>query len=302
LSSSSHNVPFPAADDININISINIAPLTDKTADDINALIENHVPPPSNLEQLNASARYAPFRPVLNETHRRIFFDLAQKLSEVCTTHGVVCMMYGGTLLGSYRHHDLIPWDDDLDILITHRKRGLISRELKKISGGYHVEYAGPRIKFYSSAGSQNSKYPWRWPYVDISFYTENDTHIVDTAKDMRKYSYPKSIIFPVHKRPLADLELDAPRDTFAALKLTYASKHCQSYHYSHRTERANTNKKHVVGCRELGEVYGFVHRSALRNDTAILETLMRGGKVVHVKRVEEPPTAITKPYMLELL
>jgi hypothetical protein len=246
--------------------------------------------------------KFKPFWPILTQSEKAVLLDLADKMSQTCSSLKIPCMMYGGSLLGSYRHHDIIPWDDDIDMFVDIKHRGLISRELEMISDDYQVENAGARLKFFSVHGQKHSKYPWNWPYIDISFYRENDTHILDTSKDMRKYIYPKTVIFPVHKRPLGNVLLDAPFDSYAALKLTYNSKHCQTYFYSHKYEKKVSNSSHVLNCREMKSFYGFVHRVAESDGGGVQETLIKGNTRLHAKFVPEPPYAISKPYILDLL
>lgn len=244
----------------------------------------------------------AAFGVALTGSERRLLIDLTEKVAAVCEKLKIVCMMYGGTLLGSYRHHDLIPWDDDVDMFINHRYRDLVKWELKMISDDYKVEYAGPRMKFFSRIGQQYSKFPWKWPYIDISFYSQNATHIADAAKDMQRFVYPRHVMFPVHKRPLGRLMLDAPRDTYAALRLTYRNANCQKHHYNHKFERIEPKARRVISCDTLQNVYGFVHRRASLNGSGVLETLLKDGRVLHSKWLPEPAYAITKPYSLELM
>lgn len=45
--------------------------------------------------------------------------DLLAELLRVCKKHEIPIQVFGGTLLGTIRHHGFIPWDDDLDVALT---------------------------------------------------------------------------------------------------------------------------------------------------------------------------------------
>ncbi len=47
-----------------------------------------------------------------------------------CTDHGIRYSMYAGTALGAIRHNGFIPWDDDVDVVMT---RGEYNRFIEKI-------------------------------------------------------------------------------------------------------------------------------------------------------------------------
>lgn len=45
--------------------------------------------------------------------------DLLRKFDEFCRAHDVHYFIAFGTLLGAVRHQDIIPWDDDIDVVMT---------------------------------------------------------------------------------------------------------------------------------------------------------------------------------------
>ena len=54
----------------------------------------------------------------LEEIHEELLCQL-RDITAVCRRHGIEYNMMCGSLLGAVRHHGFIPWDDDVDLLMT---------------------------------------------------------------------------------------------------------------------------------------------------------------------------------------
>ena len=244
------------------------------------------------------------FAPKLSPAEKRIAYKLLDILHNTMLSSNITYWIYSGTLLGSFRHHDLIPWDDDLDIFTDIDTKEKLIIELTKLSPEFTVYVAGNRVKFYVTSAVKTSQFAWTFPYIDISFYKDNGTNIYDYSdnQDMGDFMYvfEKQTIFPLHLRPLGDLMVNAPRDSLANLKATYPNlNECRTPHYQHRNESL-LNKVEQKPCEELKSTVPFVHRKA--DEQGVEETLKLGEEVIQTILVDEPHYAITDPYTLNLL
>lgn len=57
----------------------------------------------------------------LNELHL-VLLDLMKKFDSICKKYKIEYSIGFGTMLGAIRHQGFIPWDDDVDILITRKE------------------------------------------------------------------------------------------------------------------------------------------------------------------------------------
>jgi hypothetical protein len=291
--------------------------------------IELHQPNKTSFERNFIPYDYdtwqsSPIMPrLVTKCEHNLMMQLLKRFDQLAKKYSLEYMMIDGTLLGkccfvfnsflfnyllkikigSWRHHDLIPWDDDIDLLMSVRlkHRLNIAIELESPSSPYYIEFhrrwdapkAFEYYKFYFSISPRFSEYPWRYPFVDLIFYHENETHI--WQENMQHISsISKQSIFPLKLRPLGSLWLPAPkspRDYFISVNWTTYDHECFNGAWSHKYERAKeidygSALRSSINCRELRKFYPFVERSLTNKEERLVinDTIKQIIKMVNDK------------------
>jgi hypothetical protein len=175
----------------------------------------------------------------LAKEYRVVLLDLLQTFMKIAEELNLVWFGYGGTLIGSWRHHGFVPWDDDLDILVNNSQKPALLKKLSSMEPQYIGHDGNPIIKMYSNRSRVKIKDSGhRWPFIDILFFIENEAMIWDNMKYMDKYKFKKTDMFPIHKRPFEHLMINAPKNSVKIPLAQYSwinPSHCSTWNYNHR-------------------------------------------------------------------
>lgn len=213
------------------------------------------------LREYGKKNLYQKFKPQFSESERQQVITAMKVLTDTLDSANITYFLYGGSLIGSWRHHDIIPWDDDLDIIVNISSWEAI--EALRFSGYTLNIQTLNRYKFYSNDAKPIPGYFWSWPYIDICFFGDNGTHLYDMDPGFSKsFVYDKADVLPLVRRPFAGLKLYAPKNTEKVIKQNYNALECQTRSYDHRRQRSIPNSNiTVVDCTILYRLYPFVIR-----------------------------------------
>ncbi|XP_070213134.1 uncharacterized protein [Littorina saxatilis] len=224
-------------------------------------------PPMLHCEDIPFSSletNFRPFKPLLVGQNLCSLLETTDVFVDALRKANVSFFMYGGTLLGSWRHHGFVPWDDDVDFAVPIDKQQKVYQRLMDLKPRFILDVAQEkRWKLYRAGSASIPRVSWQYPFLDINFYHQNATHIWDhDLKNYHMYVYPRSWVFPLSARPFQGRWMPAPRETEKTLTLTYDLEKCDTGVYNHRLEANSDLARRTLPCDRLRGVLPFVKRA----------------------------------------
>ena len=236
------------------------------------------------------------FRRQLKRSERATLMKMFGVVTDALRASNVTFWMDGGTLLGSYRHHNLIPWDDDVDLVLRRSQMRRAFHAIKSLEPAYRMDVEKDAASsavlmwrvFASNGSVPVTRKRFRFPTVDLHFYTQNATHVWLVPRNLWWYSvWPRSTVFPLHLRPFDRYWVPAPCDTRSYLTSEYRDPHvigkCASPRVLHRKDLGQ--RRVSVACRTLPwlplvtrqrDGYGSVVESLIRGNIAVRQHTIR--------------------------
>ena len=230
------------------------------------------------------------FKNPLNRSERATLLTMLGSVADALTASNVTFWMDGGTLLGSYRYHNVIPWDDDVDLILSGSQKSRVYRAITALAPVYelYVDKNPAELSdliwrvFASNASAPVPRKRFRFPTIDLLFYAENATHVWLELHNIWSYAvWRRKTVFPLHLRPFGMYWLPAPCNTQTYLIKEYDTEVmdiCKSHRTSHQRD---------IGLRQISVPCQMLRRIPLvsreHNGTgSVTETLLRGEKVIH--------------------
>ncbi len=259
---------------------------------------------------------YSEMPRALNREEYSDYLDLIETFASLMETANVTYAMYFGTLIGSYRMHNMLPWDDDADFIVkfddmwkvidviqqysklgTHQGLSFYIMAQRHYDKSYqyrdfqdlNLKDLSPAnmfmsFKFFPTSGRVRGN--WKWPFLDVYAFTENATDVSIKYDANCMVDLKRDLFYPLVRRPFGRLWLPSPKDSNYSLRAIYKDfeEICDSQGKRHRGRRKRQQRRAVFKCVELRDYYPYVSRVTYPSFTE--EHLMFKDDIIHSVRI----------------
>ena len=160
------------------------------------------------------------FRPPLSPHDRDVLRDLVRQVDGALRELGLDYVLYGGALLGHCIYQDLLPWDDDADLLVlTEVHPEVLAERLGNALPSLQVVPHFPKLL---KVFHQHAWRPRGFPFVDVGFmYPSRGAWRHDSMWGGAD-TFPAATVTPTRRGRLGQTEVNVPQDPEAVCRRKY--------------------------------------------------------------------------------
>jgi phosphorylcholine metabolism protein LicD len=174
--------------------------------------------------------------------------DLLKITTDILDEFNIDYFLICGTLLGYVRHNDFIPYDDDMDLIVSSDIKKHLPHIFKKYNYKLSMISVGNLIKlcFNDKVYNLNHFKTWTkflmnsndsyfWPFIDLFIYEKKEDTI-----DFFEKKWDINEFFPIQKKEFNNLLVSIPRNPDYFLRKNYGENYMtilKSSNWNHKKE-----------------------------------------------------------------
>ena len=166
------------------------------------------------------------------QEQKQIMLDMLEFVDKICRKNNIKYSLLGGSLIGAIRHQGSIPWDDDIDIILTKENYAKLKTILDQETGLYQTlkfGHGGERFSFLKLIdtktcvieNSQEKFDPNYGIYIDIFCYN----YAPNSERARKKYYKKLKLLVSLTARHRLDFKHDSLPKNFLRFGKNTVSK-----------------------------------------------------------------------------
>lgn len=135
---------------------------------------------------------------ISSQEQKKLMLDMLKFVDGICRKNNIKYSLIGGSLIGAVRHHGFIPWDDDMDVILTKENYEKLKKILDKEKGRYQTLKNGEGGEYYTFTklidkktqmreGRQRKFLPEYGVFLDLFCYCSTASDAEERKKHCKK-------------------------------------------------------------------------------------------------------------------